>query len=72
MALNWWLVCPRPQEDCLKVDQKAECQERFVGTAEGSRARTGLLMTAERKELGSASIRFLVAAVQVGKKYLGL
>lgn len=72
MELNWWPVCPHPQDDCLKVDQKAEGRGRFAGTAEGSRARTSLWMKAVRKEWVPASTRFLVAAVQAGKKYLGL
>lgn len=45
-----------------------------MGTAEGNRARKSLWMKAVRKEWVPASTtgRFLVAAVQVEKKYLGL
>lgn len=45
-----------------------------MGTAEESGARRSLWMKAARKERVPARSpgRFLVAAVQVGKKYLGL
>ena len=46
------------------MDQEAGDQGRFVGTAEESGARKSLRMKAARKDG-----RFLVVAVQVGKKY---
>lgn len=74
MGPNRWPGRTLPQADCLKVDQRAERQGRFVGTAEESGARRSLWMKAAKKKWAPARSpdRFLVADVQVGKKFLGL
>lgn len=74
MGLNWWPGSTLPWVECLKIAQKAEDQRRFVGTAEESGVSRSLWTKAVRKEWMPASFpgRFLAAAVEVGKKCLGL